>query len=292
MDQTINPPRLRITFLLAVICLLLLACAGPTSAPEAPAQTIDAAPSATSAPSPAPSPSPLPKPSYLGPVSRVEGKSFLVRNQAGDFEPFFVKGVDIGAAKPGFWPGEFGITQEDYARWFRWIGEMHANTIRVYVPLMPAFYDALLSYNLTAKSPLYLMQGIYMNEELISKYLDAYCNDGELIKSFQLDLKNTIDIIHGNAVVEKLPGNAGGTYTSDVSSYVIGYLPGIEFSADFVMGTNEKNPDKTSFSGTYVQTENASPFEVFLAESQEYMIAYETQQYNVQRPIAITNWDG
>ena len=143
----------------------------------------------------------MPTPSYKGPVSRVEGKSFLVRTESGAFEPFFVKGVDIGAAKPGFWPGEFGITQEDYARWFTYIGQLHANTIRVYVPQMPAFYDALLAYNLTAKSPLYLMQGIYMNEELIVRDLDAYGGNGELIDIFQRDLRNTVDVIHGNAVV-------------------------------------------------------------------------------------------
>ncbi len=280
--------RLGFVSLLVAICSLLLSCAKPQSPVEATAQLSE--PTATATAMSTPSPTPLPAPDYFGPVSRVEGKDFLVRNLAGDFEPFFVKGVDIGAAKPGYWPGEFGVTQEDYTRWFQLIGQMHANTIRVYVLQMPAFYDALLAYNLTAKTPLYLMQGIYMNEELISTYLDAYCNDGELVKSFYNDLKNTIDIVHGNATVEKLPGNAGGMYTSDISSYVIGYLPGIEFSADFILGTNEKNPDKMSFSGTYVYTENASPFEVFLAESQEYMIAYEMEHYDVQRPIAITNW--
>ena len=289
MDQKTSLLRLGFAALLVAGCSFLFACAGKAPVAEPSAAPSDPA-AATAVPSDAASPSPMPTPSYKGPVSRVEGKSFLVRTESGAFEPFFVKGVDIGAAKPGFWPGEFGITQEDYARWFTYIGQLHANTIRVYVPQMPAFYDALLAYNLTAKSPLYLMQGIYMNEELITTYLDAYCNNGELVKSFQTDLKNTIDIIHGNAVVEKRPGNAGGTYTSDVSNYVIGYLPGIEFSADFILGTNEKNPDKTSFSGTYVTTENASPFEVFLAELQEYMIAYETDHYQVQRPIAITNW--
>jgi hypothetical protein len=81
---------------------------------------------------------------------RVEGKQFLVRKADGSFSPFFVKGIDIGAAKPGFWPGEFGIEESDYLRWFQWIGEMNANTIRVYVPLMPGFYHALLTYNLSA----------------------------------------------------------------------------------------------------------------------------------------------
>lgn len=288
MNQKTGLLRFSIISLLVAGCSLLFACSKIPTAPEVTAQASET-PAAVSA-SPVPSPTPLPTPSYFGPVSRVEGKNFLVRNEDGVFEPFFVKGVDIGAAKPGYWPGEFGITQDDYSSWFQWIGELNANSIRVYVPQMPAFYDALLAYNLTAEKPLYLLQGIYMNEELISNYLDAYCNGGELVKSFYNDLKNTIDIIHGNAVVEKLPGNAGGTYTSDVSSYVIGYLPGIEFSADFILGTNEKNPDKTSFSGTYVQTENASPFEVFLAESQDYMISYEEEHYSVQRPIAITNW--
>ena len=274
----------------ALLCgvSLLFACAPRAeAAPDAAAET-----AAVTAETPAPSaePTPLPTPAYKGPVSRVEGKDFLVRNEAGAFEPFFVKGVDIGAAKPGFRPGEFGIEQSDYSRWFRLIGEMNANTIRVYVPQMPAFYDALLAYNLSAEKPLYLLQGIYMNEELIVDYLDAYCNNGELIDIFRRDLKNSVDIIHGNAVVEKLPGNAGGTYTSDVSNYVIGYLPGIEFAADFILGTNEKNPDKTDFTGTYVYTENASPFEVFLSESQEYLIAYEAEHYAVQRPVAITNW--
>ena len=233
-------------------------------------------------------PARCPAASYLGPVSRVEGKQFLVRGSDGAFQPFFVKGVDIGAAKPAFWPGEFGIEESDYLRWFELIGEMNANTIRVYVPQMPGFYRALSAYNHKSDHPLYLMQGIYMNEELIENHMDAF--QDELLEIFHRDLRNTIDIVHGNATVEKLPGNAGGEYTCDVSEYVIGYLPGIEFVADFVIGTNDKHPDKTELSGTYVYTENASPFEVFLAETQELMIEYEAEHYDVQRPIAITNW--
>ncbi|MEN6418107.1 MAG: hypothetical protein ABFC73_04210 [Clostridiaceae bacterium] len=242
--NTRNRVLRRLSFLVLLGGLVFFCACAPRTKPAESTAVVTEAP----APTPTSEPTPLPAPAYQGPVSRVEGKQFLVRNESGSFEPFFVKGVDIGAAKPGFWPGEFGITQEEYSRWFQLIGELSANTIRVYVPQMPAFYDALLAYNLTSEHPLYLLQGVYMNEELIGKYLDAYCNNGELIDSFTRDLKNTIDIVHGNAVVEKLPGNAGGTYTSDVSSYVIGYLPGIEFSADFVLGTNEKNPEKTIFS--------------------------------------------
>ena len=273
--------------LLVLVSLLMLSgCQGALTPAEPSATPVETLQPATQTPQPAATP--LPAPDYFGPVSRVEGKQFLVRGADGVFSPFFVKGVDIGAAKPGFWPGEFGIEESDYLRWFALIGDMNANTIRVYVPQMPGFYHALLTYNLSADHPLYLLQGIYMNETLIEEHLDAF--NADLNEIFHRDLKNTIDIIHGNATVEKLPGNAGGEYTSDVSEYVIGYLPGIEFSAEFVIGTNEKNPDKTGFSGDYVRTENASPFEVFLAETQEYMIDYEQSHYDVQRPIAVTNW--
>ena len=272
-----------LTLFLMAGCMLLFACKSQPAVLDAPQKT-----EGTNTQTLSPSPSPTPEISYQGPVSRVEGKTFLVRTTDGTFSPFFVKGVDIGAAKPGFWPGEFGIPESDYLRWFQQIGEMNANTIRVYVPQMPEFYQALLTYNRTAAQPLYLLQGIYMNESLIETYLDAFNPD--LNEIFQRDLKNTIDIIHGHATVEKLPGNAGGTYTADVSQYVIGYLPGIEFSADFVLSTNEKNAEKTTFQGTYVVTSDASPFEVFLAQTQELMIAYEESNYHVQRPIAITNW--
>lgn len=281
-----KPTLPELAVLLCILCVSLLSgCAHPADTANTAAAVTATAPQTA-----VPTASPCPTATVQGPVSRVEGKSFLVRSADGTFKPFFVKGVNIGAAKPGYWPGEFGITKEDYLRWFLWIGEMHANTIRVYVPLMPAFYEALLTYNRSAETPLYLLQGIYMNEDLIETYHDAYCNNGELKDLFCRDLKNTIDIVHGNASVEKLPGNAGGEYACDVSEYVIGYLPGIEFTADFVLGTNEKNPEKTSFSGTYVYTQDASPFEVFLAEAQDYMIGYETEKYSVQRPIAITNW--
>ncbi len=276
----------------AVCCLPAIGCARGITAPAEPAAT-DTAEIAAESPAPeppadSPFPAPCPAASYKGPVSKVEGKSFLVRAADGSFQPFFVKGVDIGAAKPGFWPGEFGIEESDYLRWFQMIGEMNANTIRVYVPQMPGFYRALLTYNRSAKIPLYLLQGVYMNEELIETYRNAF--NADLDDIFYRDLRNTVDIIHGNASVEKLPGNAGGEYGCDVSEYVIGYLPGIEFSAEFVQGTNEQNAGKTSFDGTYVTTEDASPFEVFLAQAQEYMIDYETSRYQVQRPIAITNW--
>ena len=117
---------------------------------------------------------------YSGPVAVVRGKKFCIRNNEGGYDPAFLNGVNIGAAKPGYFPGEFGITEEDYLRWFEQINAMNVQVLRVYVSQMPAFYDALREFNSKADKPLYLMHGVYMNEDMIAKYSDAFGGAGAI----------------------------------------------------------------------------------------------------------------
>lgn len=63
--------------------------------------------------------------------ARIEENSFEVYEND-KWVPMTIKGVNMGMAKPGTFPGEAGITEEEYYRWFEQIGEMNANTIRVY----------------------------------------------------------------------------------------------------------------------------------------------------------------
>lgn len=63
--------------------------------------------------------------------ARLNGDSYEVLID-GKWQSITIKGVNIGMARPGVFPGEAGITEEEYARWFEYIGEMGANTIRVY----------------------------------------------------------------------------------------------------------------------------------------------------------------
>ena len=225
-----------------------------------------------------------------GPVAKVDGKKFLIRDSNGDWTESFLNGVDLGAAKAGYFPGEFGIKKDDYLRWFQEISDMNVQVIRVYVTQMPTFYEALLEFNKKTQQPLYLMEGVYVNEALVSQYNDAYGGDGALKESFQADIQNAVDVIHGNIQIEKVAGNAGGNYCADVSQWVIGWILGIEWPTEFVIGTNESHPEMTSFQGTYAQAENASPFEVFLAETAETAVSYEMKKYAQQRPVALSNW--
>src|SRR5690606_41122015 len=54
--------------------------------------------------------------------SRINGQAFEVYED-GEWQPFTIKGVNMGMAKPGMFPGEAAITREEYDRWFKAIGE-------------------------------------------------------------------------------------------------------------------------------------------------------------------------
>ena len=58
------------------------------------------------------------------------------------YEPFEIKGVNMGSGEPGDWSTDFDIDKQTYLRWFHYIKEMGANTIRVYTVQQDVFYKA------------------------------------------------------------------------------------------------------------------------------------------------------
>ena len=223
-------------------------------------------------------------------VSKVEGKQFYILDSQGKWKPSFLAGVDVGLGVPGAFPGEMAIGYETYFDWFTQIADMGSNVIRVYTTQSPDFYHALYEYNRVAATPLYLIQGIYMDESDVVKYGDVFAPESITMADMRQDIIDCVNMLHGNAVIAAKTGKASGIYQYDVSKYVIGWILGIECEAYLVDGTNKAHPDITSFDGQYVFTENASPFEVFIAQMEELAIAYETDQYRMQRPVAFCNW--
>ncbi|RLQ96141.1 type 1 periplasmic-binding domain-containing protein [Falsibacillus albus] len=214
--------------------------------------------------------------------------SYLQILKNGKWENFLVKGVNMGIAKPGAFPGETAISKDEYLRWFKEIGEMNANTIRVYTLHPPAFYEAFYEYNQTAKKPLYLIHGAWVNEESLVRTQDAYSKD--VTEDFRRELKDMVDIIHGKASIPANPGHASGEYKYDISRYVLGYMLGIEWDPEAVEHTNDKYKGKPQFSGHYFHTDDASPFEMWLAENMEYTMSYESETYHWQHSMSFTNW--
>ena len=222
-------------------------------------------------------------------VSKVEEKDFLVY-QDGEWVKKFLKGVNLGAAKPGTFPGELAITKEEYLRWFKLIKEMNADVIRVYTTMKPAFYDALFEFNKNLKEPLYLMQGVWVKEEDIATLNDAYGENEKIKADFIKDSKDLVDILHGKANLPLKPGFASGKYTKDVSPYVIGWILGIEWDPYFVQGTNENNQGRNHYDGNFLYTEGASPFEAFLCEVGDEVLTYEAETFQMFRALSFTNW--
>ena len=222
--------------------------------------------------------------SYSGRVG--EEKIQILKD--GKWKNIIIKGVNMGIAKPGYFPGETAITKDEYSRWFKYIGEMNANAIRVYTLHPPDFYEALFEYNKTSKEPLFLFHGIWINEEELVKKQNSF--DKYITDEFKDDIKKIVDVIHGNAEIEKKPGHAGGMYSYDISKYVIGWIVGIEWDPYVVKNTNEINKDENDYDGKYIYTKDASPFEIWLSNIMDYTLKYEMENYNWQRPISFTNW--
>lgn len=222
-------------------------------------------------------------------ISKTDGRDFLVYKN-GKWEKTFLKGVNIGATIPGHFPGELAITKEDYLRWFKYIDEMDADVIRVYTTLMPEFYEALYEYNNSVDEPLYLIHGVWINEQDIINIGDAFAGDEKIKNDFIKDTENIIDVIHGNAELPESYGVAYGTYTRDISEYVVGWILGIEWDPDFVENTDNSNPDRTFYEGKYLKTDNASPFETFLCEVGDTILEYEIDNYQMTRATAFSNW--
>lgn len=222
---------------------------------------------------------------------KVIGKSgtdYLQVYKNGEWEDILIKGVNMGIAKPGSFPGETSITKSEYARWFKQISELNANAIRVYTIHPPAYYQALYEHNRNTENPIYLFHGVWVNEETFLEKKNAF--DPAVTDDFKAEIQRTVDIINGNAEIEERPGHASGKYVHDLSPYLLGWVLGVEWDPEGVIGTNESNPDKTSYSGTYIKTENASPFEAWLAEMMDFTAVYEAETYGWQHPVSFTNW--
>jgi hypothetical protein len=211
---------------------------------------------------------------------RLEGGRKVKR-----WEPLFLKGVNLGVALPGKWPSEFAATYQQYLNWFILLGKMNANTIRTYTILPPEFYRALAWYNLHYENrKLYLLQGVWAEEPSDGNYTNAL-----FTRTFLKEIRDAIDVVHGNIVRPPKHGHADGIYTADVSQYTIGWALGREWEPFAVTKTNRNDTVALPY-GVFIDVLDGSPMEQWLAGVMEFTARYETQKYYSQRPISFVNW--
>ena len=106
-------------------------------------------------------------------IAKTAGRQILIRESEG-YEPFEIRGVDLGAGIPGYFATDYKVDKETYLRWFDLIQQMGANTIRVYTILNSDFYNAFYEYNQGREEPLYLIHGLWVNDYVQFSHRDAY----------------------------------------------------------------------------------------------------------------------
>lgn len=211
-----------------------------------------------------------------------------------DGVPFEIRGVNMGSGIPGDWATDFAIDKETYLRWFGYIQEMGANTLRVYTIQSDTFYNAFYEYNQNREEPLYLIHGVWVNDYVQNSHRDAY--DKRFFDTFMDDSKIMVDIIHGRRKLNlgRVASAGHGTYQKDISPWVIGYILGVEWDDLTVAYTDDLYHNKegyTAYQGKYLYTApDASPFEVLLTRVGDAVIEYETEKYGTQRMVAFSNW--
>ncbi|HKC80116.1 MAG TPA: tetratricopeptide repeat protein, partial [Gemmatimonadaceae bacterium] len=229
------------------------------------------------------------RPTVTTVAARTGRRVIEVRNAAGQWTPMWIKAVNLGAALPGKYPSEFPPNDGTYDRWIALVAEMGANAIRVYTIHPPHFYAALRAWNLAhPKDPVWLIHGVWA-EPPPGKKEDKY-DDPPWVAQFHREMQRVVSVTHGDAAIPGAPGHASGAYSADVSSWTLGYITGREWEPYSVIAYNALHRGKTSYSGEYVTISGGNPLEAWLAEQCDFMVSFEMQRYNAQRPIAYTNW--
>lgn len=216
--------------------------------------------------------------------ARTNRDRFQVPGEEG-WEDFWVKGMNLGAALPGRNPSEFP-DREVYDEWIEQMARMNVNTIRVYTIHPPAFYDALAEYNRThPEAPLWLIHGVWTELPPDDDFLgEAF--EGE----FFGEMRRIVDLLHGRADIRPRPGHASGFYTTDVSRWTLAYIIGREWEPHSTVAFDSIHPELDRYDGRYVRVEGGNAMDAWLGRAVDTLVAYETERYRNQRPVAWTNW--
>lgn len=204
----------------------------------------------------------------------------------------FWNGVNLGAAPPGYNPGEVAISRETYKRWIAQMGEMRVHFLRIYTIHQPEFYQELREYNLAHPDhPIYLIQGVYLPDESYIETEDLWAPGPTA--AFTAELQDASAAVSGQLVREQQVGRASGVWDADVSEWLAGWVAGVEWDPNATYNSDVKNAGKPIYQGTYFTNPegvtNVTPTEIWLAQRLDELATAEAQRGR-SMPIAFVNW--
>ncbi|GAB1643970.1 hypothetical protein [Krasilnikovia sp. MM14-A1259] len=258
--------------------------AGPASPKEQVIAGLDALPPLPAGSSWAPKPATV---AGLAVLAQAGANGFALHTSGGDRR--FLPGVNLGSTTPGHQPGELGITEAHYRAWFAAMGLMGVRVVRNYTIHPPAFYTQLAAYNdAHPDRPLYLMQGVYLPDESYVQKQNLY--DTAVTEAFTAELRDASAAVSGNLTRPPTPGRASGTWTTDVSRWLAGWIVGVEWDPEATAASDRKNGAAPAHHGDYfTSTPQASPTERWLAARMDELATAEAKRGRTE-PIAFANW--
>jgi hypothetical protein len=201
----------------------------------------------------------------------------------------FIAGVNLGPTIPGRQPGEQAIRREDFRRWFPQIAAMGFRSLRVYTIMPPHFYEELEAFNVAnPEAPLLLVHGVWIPEDRFYETFDLF--DPALVAEFRAEIERAVAVVHGDITLPDRLGHAGGTYTANVSPWLLSWVIGVEWDPFATEASDVANEGRPVFSGEYFEnTPDASPTEVWLAEMLDLLAGLEAGR-GVTMPVSFVNW--
>lgn len=217
--------------------------------------------------------------------SRIIDNNFQVY-QNEKWIPRNIKSVNLKNYLPGI---NQEVSKERFEKWIEDIANLNANTIKLDDLFPSGFYQALDEYNRSTEDPIYIIQTIPMDLTGFEDNLDPFKLDNSI--PFKNKISTVISALHGDVTIPKTADKDGvsGEFSNDVSTYVAGLILGSNWPEEVIKFTNDNRQDKNDLDGTFVSSQEAKPFEIFLAEMLEHSLQYEFEKYSWARPIGISN---
>lgn len=204
----------------------------------------------------------------------------LWQQQNNSWQPVYVSGVDFGPAAPGYQPTALPNDNGQYSRWLLLVANLHANVLRAYTLLPPAFYRSYKHY-LERGGQASLFQQVWIGDPPNNDLWDS-----KYIEDTQAEIRYVVDAIHGHGSVPPRRFRAGGVFDNDISARVAAILFGRELDAAVLAQTNAANRGRRRYDGKYISVANGTPVQVWYAQMLDYLVNYETVTYGWQHPVA------
>ncbi len=214
---------------------------------------------------------------------KSEDKGFKIF-KAKSWQDFEIKGIELTAFTPGYTRGSDTLDKEEFQLWLQQIQDLKVNVL--YVPYLQtnAFYEEIYKFNMNNPNPLFILQGIPIDESLIQSSYDAF--DYKLNSSIKKDIRIAVDALHGRRISFENRKYHSGVYIRDISPFIFGYIIGNNTSPEFVHLTNSNNSNINSYNGSYFNVESGNPMDCFVAEIMDYLVDYETSRYNQKNVVS------